>query len=140
MKAKDYLSRAQKLEMIIDNKKAELERWEAIATSIGAIYNGERVQTSASRGKMENAICKCVEIEKEINNNISRLEKALAEINEVIEQLPPIEYDLLHKVYIQNQPLQYVAMMKGKSRSWATTTQNRAFKKVQQMIDRKDVR
>lgn len=70
-----------------------------------------------------------------IDSYIVELYKRRNAIIAVIEQLKLAEYDLLHKVYVQEMPLKEVAYRCGKSYSWATTTHSRALLHVQEILD-----
>lgn len=117
MNAKGYLIQVKKLDRMIQNKKAELEMWHSIAAGTGSKADGERVQSSGSQQKMEDAVVKSVQVEWEISDLIDRK----SQIINTIEQLPTEEYDLLHRKYIQYVDLVDIAKMRGKSYSWATT-------------------
>ena len=77
---------------------------------IPANTNGERVQSSGSQSKMADAINKCVDMEAEIDRLIDELIAIKKEVIEAIEKIDsPVEYDLLHRRYIQFQTLQEIA-------------------------------
>lgn len=135
MNAKDYLRQVNKLDKLISNKIIEKEQWKAIATGITARSDGERVQASGSQQKMADAVCKYVELENEIDRYIDALIDAKKEVISTIEILPPVEYDLLHKIYIQDKTLDEVADRYKKTYSWATTVHGRALKHVQNILN-----
>lgn len=108
MTAKEYLLQVKKLDMMISNKLAEVEHWKSIATSTTISGDGERVQSSGSQQKMADAVARYMDIEREINAAIDKLVERRQEIIKTIEQLPPIEYDMLHKVYVQFRTLEDV--------------------------------
>ena len=148
MKAKDFLKQVLKLDMMIENKLIEREQWKSIAmgtTSNGAdvIINGvahkmDRVQSSGSQQKMADAVARYVDLEAEINAIIDELIEAKKDVLSVIETLAPIEYDILHKVYVQHITLDDVADRLGKTYSWATTIHGRALKNVQNVLDSRE--
>ena len=131
MNAKGYLMQVKKLDRMIQNKKAELEMWHSIATGTGSKADGERVQSSGSQQKMEDAVVKSVQVEWEISDLIERK----SQIINTIEQLPAEEYDLLHQKYIQYFDLVAIAKKRGKSYSWATTVHGQALKHLQAILD-----
>lgn len=138
MDAKKYLQQVNKLNKLIENKMIEKEQWKSIATSTGTFSDGERVQSSGSQQKMADAVCKYVEIEAEIDECIDRYIDMKAEAIRMIEQLPAVEYDILHKIYIQGKTLADVAIIYDRAYSWATTVHGRAIKGVQDMLDRRE--
>lgn len=137
MKAKDYLRQLQKLDKLIENKLAEKKHWQEIALGRGSSFStDDRVQSSGSQQKMADAVCKYIGIEEEINKCIDRLADTRREIISTIEELDVMEYDLLHKVYVQYMTLNEAAeAMDRRSYSWATTVHGRALQHVQKIID-----
>lgn len=135
MKAKDYLKQLQKLDRLIENKLAELQQWRDMATCTTQQLSADRVQTSGNPQKMADAICKIIEIEGEIDRYVDSLVDTKREVISTLEQLNPTEYDLLHKVYVQYNTFDAVAIRTGKSYSWVTTVHGRALKNVQSILD-----
>lgn len=138
MRAKDFLQSALKIDKMIENKMYEKSQWVAIATSTTANCNGERVQSSGSKQKMADAVEKYMELEKEIDRYIDELVKKKNEIIKIVEQLPAVEYDLLHKIYIQGKTLYGFAEENNKTYSSVTTLHGSALKKVQDILDREN--
>lgn len=139
MKAKDYLQQVNKIDAIIKNKLIEKNQWMAIATSTTAYSDGERVQSTGSKQKMADAVVRIVEMQEEINEYIELLVDTKESILKTIENLPTIEYDILHKVYIQGMNLYNVALYYDKTYSWVTTIHGRALKHVQDIIEGKGI-
>lgn len=135
MKAKEYLQQVSKLDKLIQNKMIEIEQWKSIATNTTTHSEGERVQSSGSKQKMADAVCRYVEIEAEIDRCIDEYVGKKQEVIQTIEQLPATEYDVLHKIYIQGHELADVADMCGKTYSWLTTVHGTAVKMVQGILD-----
>lgn len=138
MEAKKYLQQVSKLNKLIENKMIERAQWKSIATSTGTFSEGERVQSSGSQQKMADAVCRCVDIEKELDACIDRYIDTKNEVIRMIEQLPATEYDVLHKIYIQEKSLADVAAIYDRAYSWTTTVHGRALKMVQDMLDGKE--
>lgn len=135
MKAKDYLRQVKKLDKLIKNKQYEVMQWRSLATGT-TVQLSERVQSSGSKQRMADTINVYVDIEAEIKADIERYIKLKAEIIKTIEQLPEQEYDLLHKVYIQQKTL-YEALEGDKSYSTITTLHGRALDHLQAILDNK---
>lgn len=138
MKAKEYLEQVKKLNRLIQNKMAEKEQWRSMATSTGTFSDGERVQTSGSQQKMADAVGRYVDLEKEIDRCIDKYVDARQDVIATIEQLPYDEYDVLHKIYIQEIELADIPNICGKSYSWATKVHGWAIQKVQDILDRRE--
>lgn len=137
MKAKEYLLQIRKIDRLVENKIAELKHWQAIATGTTTFSDGDRVQSTGNKYKMEDAIIKCIEINKELNAEIDRLVDTRKEVISTIEQLKPSEYDVLHKIYVQNKDFQTIADAKKKSYSWVTSKHGRALASLQKILDAK---
>lgn len=138
MRAKDFMCQLKKLDNMITNKLFEKEQWLSIAYNTTARTGGERVQSSGSQQKMADAVGMYIDMEAEINACIDKLVDTRRDIISVIENLNAIEYDLLHKVYVQDISLYEVAGMYGKTYSWATTIHGRALKHVQNILDKRE--
>ena len=135
MEAEVFLEQLAKLNKLIENKTIEKQQWQSIAMGTGQGADSERVQSSGNPQKMASAIVRYVDIEKEINDAIDRFIETRNHIISVIEQLPVTEYDILHKIYVQNIPLDDVAVAFDKSKSWVRQKKNGALKAVQDILD-----
>lgn len=139
--AKLYLRQVEMLDTKIKNKLIEQQQWRDIAMGITANIGGERVQSTGSQQKMADAINKCIDMEAEINGLVDELIATKRDVIATIEKLDsPIEYDVLHKRYIQRYSLQEIADHYGKEYGWATTTHGRALKSVQKLIGGENVK
>lgn len=133
MRAEEYLQQIKKLEAMIKNKTAEMKRWMAIAQSCGNFSDSERVQTTGNPSKMSDAISTYLDIESEI----AQLKAERKAIITTIESLPTLEYDVLHKIYVQEWSLTDIADFYDKSYSWATKIKSRALNLLQAILDGK---
>ena len=136
--AKDYLLQIQKLDKLIENKLQEVAHWKAVATGTTVCSEGDRVQSSGSKQKMADAICRYMQMEDEINAAIDRLVDTKQEIIETIEMLSIDEYDLLHKIYVQKKELYEAAMEMDRSYRWATSVHGRALANVQKILNERE--
>ena len=136
MNAKDFLQQPKKLDMMIVNKLAEQRQWRDVALGITANMEGERVQSAGTQSRMADAVEKCVDMETEINSLIDSLIETKREVIQTIEKLDsPVEYDVLHRRYIQYISLQDIADHYHKDYGWATTVHGRALKSLQEILD-----
>lgn len=145
MNAKEFLKQLQKLDKMIENKSIEKEQWKSIALGItsssktiiikGVQHAMDKVQAQGEQQKMADAVARYVDIEAEIVICIDKLIDAKKDVISVIEMLPAAEYDILHKVYVQNFTLDEYAASCDNSYSWATTIHGRALKEVQRILD-----
>lgn len=138
MNAKDYLLQIQKLDKLIENKLQEVAHWKEVATGTTVCSEGDRVQSSGSKQKMADAICRYMQMEDEINAAIDRLVDTKQKIIETIEMLSIDEYDLLHKIYVQKKELYEAAMEMDRSYRWATSVHGRALANVQKILNERE--
>jgi len=138
MNAKEFLRQITKLDKLIENKLAEIQQWKDIATNCTTNMSGERVESSHNPRSKEDAICKYMDLEAETQRDVDRLIKAKKDVISVIEQLSATEYDILHKIYVQNFTLQDVASLYQRNYGWATTMHGRALKHVQIILNRRE--
>lgn len=137
MKAKEYLSQLEKINMMIKNKDAEIVKWKELADNISAPALGDKVKSSGIKDTMANAVVNYVDIEKELIQQKQDLINKHNEIVRTIEQLPAQEYDVLHMIYIQFMSLEDVAEYKHKSYRWVTTVHGRALANVQRILNKR---
>ena len=137
MNAKDFLRQIKKLDRLIENKLIEIQRWKDIANNTTATLSGERVQSSGNPQKIADAICRYIDLEREINQDIDELVEAKKDVIGVIEQLNATEYDIIHKIYVQYLTLEDVADSYDRTYSWATTIHGRALKHVQNILNKR---
>ena len=136
--AQIFLEQVENLDARIRNKLIEKQQWKDIALGITASMDGERVQSSGAKSKMANAVERCVDTEAEIDRLVDELVGTKRKVIEVIESLDnAVEYDVLHRRYIQHQDLQEIADHYGYEYGWATTTHGRALKGVGYILERR---
>jgi len=111
-----------------------------MATSTSGCGFGERVQSSGTHQRMADAVDRVVDLEAEINADIDRLVNTKREVISTIEQLEVTEYDILHRVYVQDMDFNAVAKDLDKSYSWVTTVHGRALKNLQCLIDKEEMK
>lgn len=137
LKAQDLLDQIKKIDTMIENKQAEVERWKAIATNTTAPTGTEKIQASGSLQKMADAICEYVDLEEE---DIRQLFKQRRYIISVIEKLTLTEYELLYNVYVLQLDFDEAAEAVKRSRSWVNSTHGRALQNVQRILDNEIVK
>lgn len=135
MRAKEYLLQISKIDRLIENKIAEMDHWKAIATGTTAYSEADRVQSSGSKDKMADAVCRYLQIDEELNRAVDLLVDTKQEVIRTIEQLEADEYDILHKLYVQGKTFQEVAEDKAKSYSWVTSKHGRGLASLQRILD-----
>lgn len=131
MTAEQYLERVKKIDALIENKLKDYKRWVVAAEGLGGFSVSERVRSSGNLQKMPGAIANYIEIEQEIE----ALKQERRAIIKTLERLPPTEYKLLHKSFIQELTLYEIADYFGKSYDWAKKKKRAALDMLQEIID-----
>lgn len=131
MNAHEFLSQIIKIDAIIANKLREVKRWSDVARSLGGISSGERVQTSSNFGRVPDAVCRYVDLEREIED----LKRERAAIIRRIEQLPSDEYKIIYAIYVEGASIKEVAYRLGKSYDSIKKRKKKALRMVQGLND-----
>ena len=137
VRAKEYLSQIEKINMMIKNKDAEIVKWKELADNTSAPALGDNVKTSGVKDTMATSVVNYVDIENELFKQKQELINKHKEIVQTIEKLPAQEYDVLHMIYIQLRSLEDVAEYKHKSYRWVTAVHGRALSNVQRILNKK---
>lgn len=139
MKAKEFLQQIKKLDRLIINKRIEIRQLKEIANGGNAgAMTGDKVQSTPNPQRSADAIAHYIDLEREILQHINELLEARRAVIAVIEQLNTTEYDVLHKIYVQNITFQDVATIYDRTYGWATTVHGRALKNVQRILDERE--
>jgi len=132
--AEEYLKRASKLDALINNKLVEVEQLYSLLTSVSVATDAERVKSSGSKDKIGDIVPKIIESKDEINNLIDSYVDEKQAIIRTIERLPSLEYDVLHKNYIQDKNLVTIAEELGYSVQGIKNIKHRALEDVLKFI------
>ena len=133
--AQIFLELPEKLDAIVENKLIEKKQYRDLALGITANMGGERVQSSGSKSRLEDAIVRLVDTEAEIDAAVDKLIAVRQSVVELIERLDsPMEYRLLHDRYIKYMSLTEIAEKYDKEYSWVTTTHGRALRNVGKLL------
>lgn len=134
MDVKKYLGRIGRLNDEIENKLAERNKLFADAVNPAAICYSERVQSSSSSGNVSKITEKYVDIDRQIMKRIRELE----EIISTIEQLDDIEYNVIHKRYVQGMMLTSIANKSGKSYTVVAHAHQDGLMHLQEILDERE--
>lgn len=137
MDARQYLSQLKKLGSMIENKRAEIKQWKAVAYGITPQASGERVQSSGRGDRMENAVCNYATLEAELEAQIARYEDMMREVIGVVEQLEDPFYSIIHKHYIQRKKFNQISVEVGYTYQYTTELHRIALEMVQAIIDKR---
>lgn len=136
LNAKEFLLQVRKYDYLIQNRLEEICMLKEKAKMLGSVSIAEeKVCTSKNVDIMQDALVDYVQQEEKLKEEIAQCWEKRAEVIEYIDKLGNIEYDLLHKVYVQGKTLYEVAYMNDRTYSWATTVHGRALKNLQAILD-----
>lgn len=126
MTGKDYLSQIKMLNRKINNKISELENLKSMTTGTGLKLNADKVQTSISQDKMGDLVCKIIDLQAEINDEIDNLIDLKQEIIRTIESINnPKIYDVLYMYYVEEKKWSEICDKTGFSQSWCAELKNK---------------
>lgn len=95
MTAKEYLSRAYRIDQRINTKLMRISELRALAQKCTVAYGGERVSHTRNVTSLEDSVMKIMEAEKELDAQIDLLVDTKKEIEGVIERVPDADCRLL---------------------------------------------
>ena len=131
MKAERYLDRVRMIDAMIGNKRREHQRWVDAAEGLGGVASGDRVQASRNLHRGADAIGNYIDLEREIK----ALESEKQNIIRTLERLPSVEYDILHKLYIQYDSMKEISFQYHKSYEWVKLKKRHALRLLQEILD-----
>lgn len=146
MEAKDFLNQLKRMEDSIKDKLEEVAQLKSIALTVVAVSNNviiegekhsaERVQSSGSQQKMADAVCKYVDLEKEIDDDIDRMVDKREEVLAVINMLDkPVQCSVLRKKYVQFKSFKRIAEEMNYTYQYIIEQHNKALKNLQKILD-----
>ena len=111
MTAKGFLNKIRDIDLLIDEKLADVQELRDRLTNITANCEGERVQTSKLGDKFADTIAKIVDLENEINLDIDTLVDYKKVARELIEKLDDdVLKVILYKRYFRGCTFEQIAV------------------------------
>ena len=134
LEAKLYLKEIEKYEKIIKNKLEELQHLRELAVSFNYNSNSDVVQNSCDADKIGSTVGQIIDKENDLKSIIDEYTSKRQERIAVIEELKdPVEYDIIHKRYVQMKSLDEVAIELGYSYVWICKKHNSALLTIQKI-------
>ena len=109
MNAIEYLEKIDACESRIENKIAEIQRLEALATNISPHLSEVKVASTPNPHRLQDVWNRLMDVRAELLDEVDELISLRAEVVKTLEALPRIEYDVLYKLYISHYSVQRVA-------------------------------
>ena len=131
MTAKEYLSQAFHIDQRISSKLSQVMRLREAATSCTATLTDMPRPDSPSRQQMADTICKIVDLEREINEDIDRLVDLKAEARRAINAVSDPDQQLILELrYLCYKPWNEIMTELGYSEPTAYRLHGEALKKI----------
>ena len=131
---RNRLSRLSIIDEMINNKLQEVEEWRSKCEYSGTSYGTERVQSSPASPKVESVLDMYISVKQEKMREIAELEAEKKAIISDIEKLPPSEYSVIYKRYVQQKSFYQISSELDKSYSWCTWTHSKALEYLQRLM------
>lgn len=95
MTAKEYLNRAYRLDQRINSKLEQLESLNELATKATSTLSDMPKNPRDTTSKMEDILCKIIDLQHEINNDINRLIDLKTNIVDLVKAVPNPEHQMI---------------------------------------------
>lgn len=140
MKAKDYLRQLEDIDMKTKHLIEEIDTMKAMATSISAVSDGERVSSSMSGDKIPKLVAKYVDMENKINEQIDGYVDLRHKIIDEIHSMNNSLYmNILFKRYVEFKSLEEIAVDTGYSYIHIRRQHGYALLEFQKIMDKKEI-
>ena len=134
MKAKEYLQKLQKLDIVINQKIQELDSLKKMDGLKGIEYTREKVKCSqANCASFETILIKIIDMENEINSEIDRFIDTKHDIINQIQSLDNAKFiEVLYKRYVEYKRLEVVACEMNYTFQYVVLLHGQALKEFEQ--------
>ena len=110
----EFLSQAYHIDLRINSKLEQLESLNSLAAKATTTFGNEPVSGSRDVHRREAVICKIVDLQNEINEDIDRLVDIKREVREMIESVPNIDYRMVLELrYLNFRKWEEIAVSMG---------------------------
>ena len=131
MNAKEYLSQAMYIDQRINSKLEQVTRLRENVTNCTAALSDMPRPDSPNKQRMEETICKIVDLEREINADIDRLVDLKAEARKAINAVSdPVQQLILELRYLCYKPWLEIAETIGYSEATVYRLHGEALKNI----------
>mgnify|MGYP000803648811 CR=1 FL=1 len=131
MNAKEYLSQAMHIDQRINSKLEQVTRLRENATNCTVALSDMPRPDSPNKQRMEETICKIVDLEREINEDIDRLVDLKAEARRVINAVSDPDQQLILELrYLCYKPWNEIMTELGYSEPTIYRLHGEALKKI----------
>ena len=133
--AKEYFSRATKLDETINSKLQQVAVLRDLALKTTSVLQTDKIQGTKQRSPMENALVKLMSLEEEINTDIDNLVDLKRELASFVARIDNPSYRLLLELrYLSGRTWDEVAAMMGYEVSWIYRLHKKALKEANRIL------
>ncbi|GHU53717.1 hypothetical protein FACS1894132_06670 [Clostridia bacterium] len=131
MTAKDFLSQAYRIDQRINSKLEQVQSLRDLATKATATFSDVPPSGTRNVHRMEDVICKMMDIEVEINGEISGLLDLKLEIKTSIQSVTDVEMQtILEMRYLCYEKWENIASALHLDLRWIYRLHDRALKQI----------
>lgn len=140
MTAREYLSRAYKLDQEIKSKLDQIESLKDLAESCSSVLTGMPRNPNKGGSPMADTVCKIVDLRDELNNELAQLVDYKADAVKIIHRVKNANYRLiLEKRYLRYLSWETISVELGYSESWVLKLHRKAIRAVDAVMHENEV-
>lgn len=140
MTAKEFLNQAYLLDQRIKSKSDQIQRLNDLATNCSPNLSGMPHNPRQTNSPIADAVCKIIDLEREIALDMNRLVEIKKEIVEVIGKVDDVELrTLLEQRYLCGNTWEEITMSLYHNRRWIFRLHDKALEKVQKILDETEI-
>jgi hypothetical protein len=136
MTVKEFLNQAYRLDQRIQSKIEQLDSLNALATKATSTLSHMPKNPNKATLTMENTICKIIDLQHEINEDIDRLVDLKTEIVAAVKSVENREYQtLLEKRYLCFETWEQIAVDMHYSLRWIHILHGKALNNLARLLN-----
>lgn len=136
MTVKEFLNQAYRLDQRIQSKIEQLDSLNALATKATSTLSHMPKNPNKATSTMENTICKIIDLQHEINEDIDRLVDLKTEIVAAVKSVENREYQtLLEKRYLCFETWEQIAVDMHYSLRWIHILHGKALNNLGRLLN-----
>ena len=140
MTAKEYLQRYLDADRAINAKLEQISRLRALATKTTQALQPDKV-AGCTEDNMASIVAKIVDLSREVDEDIDRLQKIKREVEEVINSVPNAKQrEVLRWRYLVGCTWEQIAVNMDITYQWVCKLHGRALKKISEKLIEVDTR
>lgn len=139
MTAKSYLSQIRKCDTLIRNKLQEVQSLKELILSVTSVLKDDVVSGGGDSDKVGTIVCKIVELQEEINEQIDRLVDLKDEAMKIIDGINGALCDVLYRRYFCYETWEQIAVGMGYTYQWVCKLHGKALLEVDKLLKEREI-